>query len=365
MEIDDAVFWMGMAETYQDEHWKQAVAVTEKVVRRAEPDWLEQLMTALLQVASPTFPMRYGFREALKRFALAEGDPEHVMTVWRIASAAGEKWGSIRELPRQVAEWLATAQPLEHLIPVFAMAQADDEIAACLLQEVVLRHDDLRSARAAVEFGGRLRAADHPLAILPLHRLPAEHQLGVPQYPGKPRRIWYVAPEPVAAPGATGIELKAAAIDWPQAGQAMNGINRFLHPDERRSTDDMSAEAKLFLLDRPLVPADFGATTLAALGLQSAVGNLTVHHAGTADVVGTLYGAGAYGRLTAWQSLAALTGTDGDPATLEGVADRCTWLFYTSDWHGRDGCSIDFGIAVLRSDHQSIAIIASTFSEGV
>jgi hypothetical protein len=92
----------------------------------------------------------------------------------------------------------------------------------------------------------------------------------------------------------------------------------------RTSASDC-AETKLFLLDRPLAPADFGATTLEALGPRSVGGDLTVHHAGTADVVGRLYGAagwggaygsrmyGAYARLASWESLAALTGADGGP----------------------------------------------------
>ena len=73
---------------------------------------------------------------------------------------------------------------------------------------------------------------------------------------------------------------------------------------------------------------------------------------------------GAYGRLASWESLAALVGApDGDPATIEAAADRCTWLFATSDWHLQVHPAMDVGIAVLRPDHRRVAILSVTTSD--
>jgi hypothetical protein len=73
---------------------------------------------------------------------------------------------------------------------------------------------------------------------------------------------------------------------------------------------------------------------------------------------------GAYGRRASWESLAALVGVAvSDTSTIEHAADQCTWLFYTSDWHLQVHPSMDIGIAALRPDHRTVAILAATNSD--
>ncbi|TDC98060.1 DUF6183 family protein [Actinomadura sp. 7K507] len=364
MKVEEAVRRMGLADDYRDPQWSTAVKVTDRVVQKADPGWLEELLFALLRAERPTYPMRYAFQVALQRLATAPGDADRVTTV-RLIAEEGRRWTDVRYEPADVAEWLASAQPLGHLLAVFKTAEASDELAACLLHETVLRHD----APAAAGFAERLRAAGHPLGNLPLRRAPSEQKLGMPWYPGLPKPDW-PAPDkggpPVPGPRDAGVT--ATELDWPDARRALSAHRAWVMADSE------CTEARLFLLDRPIPPADFGASVLAALPAESVGGTLDGPHRVKARAVlrkllggasgGSAYGAGmkaAYGRNAAWEALAALTGTgDGDIPATEEAAAQCTWLFFTSDWHFQIVPPLDVGIAVLRPDGRTVAILAAT-----
>ncbi|MEU8308833.1 DUF6183 family protein [Actinomadura sp. NPDC048955] len=366
VEIEKAVRRMGLADTYKDRHWDRAVKVTDNAVQKAEPEWLERLLAALLEVGEPTYPMRYGFEVALRRLASAPGGAERTARV-RALAAEGRAWGGdLRYSLPEVAEWLACAQPAEHLLAVFDDAGASDELAACLLQETALRHD----AASAAGFAGRLRDAGHPLANLPLRPVGAERHLGLPRHPG-PAEPWRPpgegAPE---APGAPGLDIGVAAVDWPDARQALSAYRNWPPGAD-------ALEAGLFRLDRPLAPADFGASLLRLLPAASTGATTAgVRRATTVDVLRTLFGGaasggaygprmhGAYARKASWESLAALADVqEADPAAIERGADRCTWLFYGSDWHLRVVPPLDVGIATLRPDRRTVAVLAVTDSD--
>jgi len=358
MEVDEAVRRMSLAKTYKDRHWVRAVKVTDNVVRKAPPEWLEELLSALLRVTAPTDPMCYGFAEALLRLAMVPGQVENV----RRLAAEGLAWGEVRYGLAEVAEWLAIGQPREHLMAVFLNAQASDELAACLLQETALRYD----ASAAEGYAQRLRAAGHPLAELPLRPTPAEHGLGLPCYRGPSE-----GGPPEGGPSgerqseADGIQVVATEIEWPEAPVALGVFQGW------------ETEAKLLRLERPVAGDDFGASLLRGLGLQSAASSFAgvrfagVRFAGvrrveSGDVLRTLFRAaagggpygprihGAYGRLAAWRSLGALFGVQ---------EKECLWLFYTSDWHLHVHPCMDIGIAALRPDRRTVAILAATNSD--
>ncbi|MEW2359640.1 DUF6183 family protein [Spirillospora sp. NPDC029432] len=366
MEIGEAVRRMGLARNHRDRHWKTAVQVTDRTIRNAEPEWLEELLEALLQVGDPTYPMCYGFPVALQRLATTPGDVERIRSVRRIA-AEGKTWGDVRYELAGVASWLAAAQPLDHLLAFLGTADAADELAACLLQETALRHD----ANGASGFARRLRAAGHPLAELPLRRTPAERRHGLPHYPGLPQPEWHAPGERTPAPGPAGIDLTATELGWPAADRALSAHRAWV------SGGGECTEARLYSLDRPLAPADFGASLLRLLTADSTGGGLDeVSRATTADVLhklfqgatgGSAYGpglGGAYGRLASWESLAALAGADGGgTSAVERAADRCAWLFYTSGWHLQVHPSMDVGIAVLRPDGRTVAVLAATDSD--
>ncbi|SNR47480.1 DUF6183 family protein [Actinomadura mexicana] len=366
MEIEKAVRRMGLADTYEDRHWDRAVKVTDDTVQKAEPEWLEGLLAALLEVGKPTYPMRYGFEVALRRLASAPGDAGRVARV-RALAAEGRTWGGgLRyDLP-EVAEWLACAQPPEHLLAVFDDAEASDELAACLLQETALRYD----ATSAAGFAERLRAAGHPLAELPLRPTETERHLSPPRYPGL-AQPWRPPGEGAPdAPGPSGLDIGVAAVDWPGARQALSAYRNWPSGAD-------AVEAALFRLDRPQDPADFGASLLRLLPAASTGATVAgVRRVTTADVLRTLFSGaasggaygprmhGAYARRASWESLAALA--DVEETGLEAIeraADRCTWLFYGSDWHLQVVPPLDAGIAVLRPDRRTVAVLAVTDSD--
>lgn len=357
---------MGLADTYRDRHWGRAVKVTDDAVQKAGPEWLDGLLAALLEVGKPTYPMRYGFEVALRRLASAPGDAERVARV-RSLAAEGRTWGGdLRYSLPEVAEWLACAQPPEHLLAVFDDAGASDELAACLLQETALRHD----ATPAAEFAGRLRAAGHPLAELPLRPAEAERHLGLPRYPG-PAEPWRPPGEEAPdAPGPTGLDVAVTAVGWPGALQASSAYRNWPSGAD-------ALETGLFRLDRPLAPADFGASLLRLLPAASTGVAVTgVRRATTADVLRTLFGGaasggaygprmhGAYARKASWESLAALADVqEAGLAAIEQAADRCAWLFFGSDWHLQVVPPLDVGVAVLRPDRRTVAVLAVTDSD--
>ncbi|MBC2874130.1 MULTISPECIES: DUF6183 family protein [Streptomyces] len=72
---------------------------------------------------------------------------------------------------------------------------------------------------------------------------------------------------------------------------------------------------------------------------------------------------GAYGRLSAWWSLAGLAGAgpEAGPAEVERQAAACTWLRFEADsewFHNEIGN--DYGIAALSPDGRRIAVLAAT-----
>ena len=349
MEVEEAVRRMGLARTYRDRHWDRAVKVTDNAVQKAAPEWLEELLTALLKVNAPTYPMAYGFAVALRRLATAPGGPDRVGDVQRLA-AQGKAWGEVRYELAEVAEWLAVGQPEEHLMAVFQTAQASDELAACLLQETALRYD----ATAAEPFAARLRAAGHPLADLPLRPTPAERGLGLPSH-RDPSGAGHSHSEPgIQTPG---IAVAATELEWPEANRALSAFRGW------------ETEARLFRLERPVAAYEFGVSLLRGLGVPSAASGLAeARTAGTGDVLRTLFSGaassgrrGAYGRLASWEALGALVGVPRKEA--EPVAERSLWRFYTSDWHLRVHPSADVGIAALRPDRRTVAILAATNSD--
>jgi hypothetical protein len=367
MEIEDAVRRMSRSGTHRDPRWSTTVKAIDEAIGQARMTWLAGLLVALLRAHPPTELMRHGFEVALRRLATMPCDASRVALV-REAAVRGRAWGEVRYELAEVAEWLAIGQPVARLLEVFETADATDELAACLLQETALRYD----ATAAAGFAERLSAAGHPLATLPLHRTPAENEHQLPRY-GEPPQPRFDTPGDGAppAPGPDAIDVTATRLNWPGAGGALSAHRNWL------ADDGYGAEAGLFLLNRPLTPADFGASLLRVLGADS-VGRTptSARRVTTTDVLRKLftgaagggpYGGrrfGAYGRLASWESLAALVGVpDGDPATIESAAGRCAWLFATSDWHLQVHPALDVGIAVLRPDHRQVAILSVTTSD--
>jgi hypothetical protein len=70
----------------------------------------------------------------------------------------------------------------------------------------------------------------------------------------------------------------------------------------------------------------------------------------------------AYGRLEAWRSIGALAGLSGDAdtASVQRVALGCSWRYFEAPTPWFRQVAWDFGIAALRPDGRTLAVLAAT-----
>jgi hypothetical protein len=233
------------------------------------------------------------------------------------------------------------------------------ELMALLLHEAVLRGVILDGMPVIERLTERLRSRRHPLAWLSLRLLPQEEALRrrLAAYNRRAREwqiprdeedgtLHFVPDTPVASiprdvTRATASEaIKTAVAEW------------FNH------------DARVYTLEPPA--ADVSPALLLALGLELLEGaerrDVTLRKIAYGDALGELftiaaYGGpyesghgGAYGRLEAWRSLAALAGAPAD-ATMDAVAalaGECRWFAFDAEsgWFYRAGW--DVGIVALR-----------------
>jgi hypothetical protein len=71
---------------------------------------------------------------------------------------------------------------------------------------------------------------------------------------------------------------------------------------------------------------------------------------------------GAYGRLLAWRSLAALAHApqDASPADIQTLAERCSWYTFAGASPWFEQVAWDIGLATVSPDRRHLAILAAT-----
>jgi Family of unknown function (DUF6183) len=251
---------------------------------------------------------------------------------------------------------------------------------------MVLRHGEVRDP-GALDVAGRLRAAGHPLAVLPLFLLDPERQLTLPSYHyrGGSAALPYGPYQQAAPPGSTADPLPGPAEDVTDAA-ASQLIRTAV---EGWVTDSRgAAEARVFRFGPVLAPAMLAGASLAALPLEALAGDpapeIAERKAASADVFRILFAAaasggaygeglgGAYGRLAAWQSLAGLVGAAEpgaggaaepgaggiDSVAVAASATRFLLFSARSRWYRQ--VAWDIGIAALRPGSRTLAILTAT-----
>ncbi len=68
----------------------------------------------------------------------------------------------------------------------------------------------------------------------------------------------------------------------------------------------------------------------------------------------------ALARLKSWQSLGGLVGENGDLETIMNRAKQCRWFGFDATGGWFHNASWDVGIAALRPDGKSLALLAAT-----
>ena len=280
---------------------------------------------------------------------------------------------------RQLATYLAFAQPPALLLRLFERPDARasaPELLAALLQELLVRGQDVSAAPGARAWAAELVERGHPLGWLPLQLEAAEAQL--PHY--LPRFGYQSSGNPMLPAG-----LPTPGGPWPPAPQ-LTAVELTRPADQDRLAvavahwrDDSNGtiEARIFALDPPLPRGLMSPAVLLHLGLEcladssveavelaptTVTGALTTLF--VAAIVGGAYTRGfgvAYSRLAAWQSLGALAGLGPEApfTTVVLEAEACAWwAFDGPNWFSH--IAWDLGLLALHPAGDGLAVLAAT-----
>lgn len=274
---------------------------------------------------------------------------------------------------RQAAALLGQAQTPETCVALAATPASTTtrrEAIACWAQELVVRGHDLTGAAAIVGLWEGLGEALHPLGGLPLSRLPVEA--------GLRDVLWTASPRG----GSAALPFGPRDDRRPALGLvSRSGFEeRIASADLRAAVETWVAESngvvehRSFALDPPVTA--FTPATLLALPLRclERTRTLSVVRIDTARALQLLFAAsayggaytsgelGAYGRLNAWRSLAALVGEPaGRPLAAVAAAAESAALYEVSadgDWFYQ--VAWDLGIACLGPGGSRLNVLAAT-----
>ncbi|MER7756247.1 DUF6183 family protein [Kitasatospora sp. NPDC097643] len=324
---------------------------------------------------------QYLFDRILWDVVTAPG-PQNVTLAMRLGLATRAR----TRLPaRRAAAVLAEHRRPADLAVLYAPGRAyddtPDELRACLIHELVLRGVPVaEKLPAAVAWAAASPFwAEHPLAPLPWSLTPSEGRPDLPRYfrGGAGYGVQYGLPE--GAPVARGGRAPAVEIG-PDEPDLTAAVERWARRFNGR------VEAAVFLLAEPLAEPRALHPLLAGLPLDCLEGvpadpeHLTVVPGTAAEAWSRLFGAaaigggredenwwyGAYGRLAAWRSLAALVGAPAGAsvAEVERRAGDCAWYGFqpANEWFNRD--SMDIGLLTLTPDGRRLAVLAATDYDG-
>ncbi len=253
------------------------------------------------------------------------------------------------------------------------------EFLYVLTHEAVLRQKIDDTTSIAVRLSDRMRHEGHPLAHLPLRLYDLESEVPalLPQYGAEgssivPMGISNGDDEVRTGPAKVGPSPSFKEVTTPEMVDRAARVVRAWCEDSNGMV-----EARMFDFDEPIPARMVGPSLLISLGLESLTGageetiNLraitptkSFGHLFSAALTGGAYTSGeggAYGRLAGWESLMALTGCPrDDPAPRSSHAGRCSWFLFEGESAWFYNVAWDIGLAVLRPDGRSLAILAAT-----
>lgn len=251
------------------------------------------------------------------------------------------------------------------------------EVVTPLVQESVARGADYDKDEQICAFWQKLKKESNQLAWLPLRRMDIEDSVSFPIYSAgrsvkhlpstsaqgkldkQPART---APEKpfTAAPILFNEESAARCVrSWKERSNGKSEAKLFETPSEISATDLSTKQLLKLQLEciAGMTPREVEFTPVPADRIFEML--FGVASSGGAYSAGE---GGAYGRLAAWQSLAALTGV-GASGTVDDVytaAKESSWwsLSSTSKWFYN--IAWDIGIVCLRPDKRHIAVLAAS-----
>jgi hypothetical protein len=363
-------------------------ALLERWAESSEPERLYYLALALERDAEgvPRWKLEGVFDHLERTLAMSSGFA-HAALLARVLLIPRERSvqlsRTIETRQRTYASMLASAQTTETFLKMLSR-HADEEphleLLACWAQELIVRGDQLDGDRAVVELWARLREKRHALAVLPLAPTPIELTLRayLPSYqrqgmstalpfgPPERRRMRLIASREDA-------QLTHTELDEPETIDAIKTAVVNWHEESNGRI-----EARVFSFGRRVLESEISSDLLAGLPLECLAGAnadgieariVAADHAlallFAAAANGGAYNSGvrgAYGRLYAWRSVAGLCGKDvaTDVRMLAGHAAECTWIELNADGEWFAHVAWDLGLAALRKDGLSLAVLAAT-----
>ncbi|MFF4041263.1 DUF6183 family protein [Streptomyces sp. NPDC001816] len=311
------------------------------------------------------------FDHLLRLLATTAG-PENVTQALRLISSDEV---TSRKLDRYTASLLASTHEATDLAAAFT-GRASEELRACLVHELVLRGVFVEDTPGIAGWATSPHWSHHPLGWLPLTLSGVEGNADLPSYsirgsshsmpygPSESRELAVTADARVPSAEETTTQAAAKAMGRAVASWAEESNGRI--------------EARVFGLAEPL-DAESVPTALLTLGLECLHGAgketpLSVAVRPPAQAWRVLFAAastggaynsgsyGAYGRLAAWRSLAALAGSpEGSTvAEVEAHVLDCIWHGFGADTKWFEQVAWDIGLAALSSGRRRLAVLAAT-----
>lgn len=308
----------------------------------------------------------------LRSLAVTPG-PGNVAEALRLAASVE---AADRKVSRRIASMLASCHPAEELTVAFT-GKAPEELRACLVHELVLRGVAVMEVPAIAAWAGSPHWRRHPLRWLPWTLSDVEGEPDMPGYSvhGGSHSLPYGPTGSRQATAGSRSTPPRAEETTTRAVATRIGSAVANWAEESNGT----VEARVFELARPMdvgsVPVllpGLGLACLATKGKKKASLSTTAcppDHAWAvlfaAASTGGAYnsgGYGAYGRLAAWHSLAALAGAAEDSTAEEAEARvrACGWYSFDARTEWFEGVAWDVGLAALSPDGLRLAVLAAT-----
>ncbi|MFF4384808.1 DUF6183 family protein [Kitasatospora sp. NPDC001547] len=311
------------------------------------------------------------FDHLLRLLATTAG-PENVAQALRLVSSAE---AASTQLDRYTASLLASSHEATDLAAAFT-GRASEELRACLVHELVLRGVVVEEVSGIAGWATSPHWSHHPLGWLPLTLSDMERTADLPSYSirGSGHSMPYGAAEGRDLAVTTSARVPSAEETTTQASATAmaKAVANWVEESNGR------IEARVFDFAEPL-EARLVPDALLTLGLEclGGVGTKTALSVAVrplaqawrvlfaAASTGGAYNSGsygAYGRLAAWQSLAALAGSpEGATAgEVEAHLRDCVWHGFGTDTKWFEQVAWDIGLAVLAPGRRHLAVLAAT-----
>ncbi|MFD5203668.1 DUF6183 family protein [Streptomyces sp. NPDC058375] len=279
--------------------------------------------------------------------------------------------------PRFVASLLAEHREAPDLVGPLSERDPKgrlDELRICLFHELILRGVDVDALLKTRKWTRVLYG--HPLAWLPRHRSTLETRVGFPSRSvnSSARSAGVTLPtEGRVDPPTPRAEERSALVD---------SATLYLHQmiiAAPKADGWGDSEAWVFLTDEEVepdgVPALLPTLPMECVEGLGATGRFEIARRPADEIWSIVYATasmggmyhhgvhGAYGRLRAWKSMAALSDAPAGASAeeVEQHVRQTTWFHFESDaeWFHNEACT-DYGIAALSPDRRRIAVLAAT-----